>query len=105
MAPKLALPLVIAAAVKSTVVPAQTGVGSVMLKLGFGFMVMVKFIACPSQPLWVPITVMMATCCEVTLPAKKLGILVPVPEIPKPIAVLLFVQRIVSKGSAVVNVI
>lgn len=59
---------------------------------GVGFTVMVKLTGEPPQPVEVGVTVMVAVIgAAVPLVATKLGIL-PVPDAPRPMAVLLLVQ-------------
>ena len=72
--------------------PAQTVWLAIAFTDGVGFTVMVKLTAVPPQPVEVGVTVMVAVIgAAVALVAIKLGIL-PVPDAPRPIAVLLFVQ-------------
>ncbi len=59
--------------------------------VGLGFIVMSKLIGEPDSIPSTGVTVIEAICCELTLAAIKLWML-PEPEAPSPIAVLLFVQ-------------
>ena len=64
------------------------------LRLGSGFTVMVKVCAGPVQPPKLGVTVIVPVCVDITFPALKFKS--PFPEVPKPIAELLFVQEKVA---------
>jgi hypothetical protein len=82
-------PLMVTAAVAE---PAHTAWLAIAFTDGVGFTVMVKVTAVPLQPAADGVTVMVAVIgAAVPLVAVKAGIL-PVPDVARPIAVLLFVQ-------------
>ena len=65
---------------------------AVMLKVGFGFAVILKVLVVPTQPFKVGVIVTVETCCVATFDAVKAAIL-PVPVADKPVLVLLFAQE------------
>jgi hypothetical protein len=76
----------------AVVAPAQSVWLAMAFTDGVGFTVMVKLTGRPPQPVEVGVTVMVALIgAVVVLVAVKAGIL-PVPEAPRPMAVLLLVQ-------------
>ena len=77
---------------------------SVIVALGALFTVKLKVTGVPTQAPCEGVAVMVEIVCVVTWLAVKVGI-VPVPEAPIPVAVLLFVQDTVAVGLLVVQVI
>ena len=82
----------------------QKGPTSLMVALGALLTVKLKEIGVPTQAPCEGVAVMVEIVCVVTWLAVKVGI-VPVPEAPMPVAVLLFVQATVAVGLLVVHVI
>ena len=77
---------------------------SVIVALGALFTVRLKVTGVPTQAPCEGVAVMVEIVCVVTWLAVKVGI-VPVPDAPIPVAVLLFVQATVAVALLVVQVI
>lgn len=76
-----------------TIAPAQTLWFTTSLTVGIGLMVIVNVRGVPEQPLMVGVTVIVAVCCVVTVGA--LYVMLPLPDVGKPIAALEFVHETV----------
>jgi hypothetical protein len=83
-----------------TFTPAQTEIFEIGVAIGIGLTVIVYVFRIPEHPFTVGVTVIVLDMgSKVELTAVKVGILAPVPEATKPIAVLLFVQlKVVPDG-------